>query len=223
MSLWRSILFSLMMVSTVFADCQVPSYRADYSLYSDGRFLGNAQDRLTSVHHAFRFTSDVRINVKVLFVHYRDAITATSVGVIHNKQFHSQHFIYKERRNRDYINRVVKPGQYDSQTIVLSLRSNLQAGRVPASKARVWYNKKLQAVAVSVVPQLQTLKTKLGSLVTTRVNLSFADGSKGCYWFARKFHYLPVASETVGPKGRVVKRFVMQYRADPEHCVITSG
>ena len=219
MLLWRSALLFLVTISTALADCQMSGYRANYSLYSDGRFLGNAQDRLTAVHGAFRFTSDVRINVKVLFVHYRDAITATSLGVINNQRFYSQHFIYKERRNRDYINRDIKPGQYDSQTIVLSLRSDLQAGRVPASKARVWYNKKLQTVAVSVVPRLQTLKTKLGSVVTTRINLSFADGSKGRYWFAKQFHYLPVASETVGPKGRVVKRFVTQYRADLRHCV----
>ena len=207
--------------SFALADCQLPAFHATYSLSAGGKHLGQVDNRLTLVDGKFRFTSDVHVNVKVLFIHYSDFITATSVGVITDNRFQSQHFIFSEQRKHQHVNRPVKSGDFDSQSVVLSVRSALIAGKTPPSTESVWFNKKLQRVGIKVSTKPATLTTALGRVKTREVTMRFSDGTQARYWLAPKFHYVVVKNATTNPHGKSMYRLIGKYTPNAKQCVIS--
>ena len=216
------LLAALTMASFVaMADCRLPAYNATYSLSSSNRYLGQVRDRLSMADNKFRFVSDVNINVKVLFMHYRDIITATSVGVMNKNVFQSQHFIFAEQRKNQHIHRLVKTGEFDSQSIVLSAVSQMAAGQTPAASESVWFNKKLQRVGIKVNAKPVTIKTALGKMKTREVTMRFSDGTQARYWLAPKLHYVVVKNVTTDPKGKSIYRMISKYTANAKQCLLS--
>tara|TARA_A100001015_G_scaffold320549_1_gene447327 strand:+ start:1600 stop:2262 length:663 start_codon:yes stop_codon:yes gene_type:complete len=203
----------------VLAQCALPAYTARYTMSMGKKTIGVVQDQLSSVDDHFRFVSDVTLNVPVLFMHYRDFITATSLGVVDKGVFQSQHFTFSERRKHQQVHHTVAPGQFDSQSLILSIRAALIHSQAPKPSVLVWLNKRLQAAQIHVLPNAQHTKTALGMMKTQEVTISFADGTQGRYWFGAQVHQALVAAMTKDPQGHVVMKNIVHYGESKKQCL----